>query len=86
MNAQALGDSDPEVRESAASALAALRRLIGDKPYAVVAATILEDKQKVAKVDECYDKVMAEVGAPGNRKKVSNPLALRFTVSACRKR
>ena len=50
-----------EVRDASAMALASVRRLIGDKPFAtLVGADILGDKQKMAKIDESLAKLNEE--------------------------
>jgi hypothetical protein len=60
---QTIADSDVEVRDASAMALASVRRLIGDKPFAIlVGADIIGDKQKMAKIDESLAKLNEELG------------------------
>jgi hypothetical protein len=58
---QTIADSDVEVRDASAMALASVRRLIGDKPFtSIVGADIINDKQKMAKIDESLAKLNEE--------------------------
>lgn len=59
---QCLSDADGEVRTAAATTLACIRRLIGEKPFnSLVGANVSSDKQKMSKVDEGEQKMNTEL-------------------------
>ncbi|KAH7717073.1 CBR-ZYG-9 protein [Aphelenchoides avenae] len=56
------GEPDPEVRDAACSALGAIMKAIGKKSAGVLIKDLENDKLKMAKIEEFYEKAMAEAG------------------------
>ncbi|VDO66225.1 unnamed protein product [Heligmosomoides polygyrus] len=56
------GDSDAEVRDASYAALGSAMRAIGEKPCLPLLSDILEDKLKMGKIKEFYQKACEEAG------------------------
>uniref|UniRef100_A0A1I7XQC1 Cytoskeleton-associated protein 5 n=1 Tax=Heterorhabditis bacteriophora TaxID=37862 RepID=A0A1I7XQC1_HETBA len=56
------GDSDPEVRDASYAALGSAMRAIGEKACLPLLADIAEDKLKMSKIKEFYNKACEEAG------------------------
>ncbi|VDO29637.1 unnamed protein product [Onchocerca flexuosa] len=56
------GDSDPEVRDASYAALGAAMKAVGEKLCMALLADIAEDKMKMAKIRDFYEKAVQEAG------------------------